>query len=254
MFNYTITGGTGFLGQALVKKLLRCEHTDKIRVYSRDEYKQSEMARKIKDDRVEYWLGDVRDLERVKEVCDGIDIVIHTAACKRMDIISHNISELAEVNIIGTKNVALACQKCYKVIFISSDKAYSPTCIYGASKMLAEGFILAMDNGYVWRFGNFIGSRGSVWEVFEDQKKDGVLTVTNPEATRFIMDINDVCDYTLSYIKPGLYYPKNLKSIKIMDLAKEIAPDAEIKIIGDREGEKVHETFNKDYSSDKCLN
>ena len=250
---FLITGGTGFLGQALVKRLLKDAGVSEIRVYSRDEFKQSEMARKIADERVTYWLGDVRNLERLKEACDGVNVIIHTAAMKRMDTISRNVSELVEVNITGTKNVMRAGERCRKIVFVSSDKAYNATCVYGASKFIGEKIVLAYPNGIVWRFGNFIGSRGSVWEVFEDQKKSGILTVCHPDATRFVITVEQVCDCLLSDIGPGLYYPPNLPAINIMSLAKKIAPNAEYRIVGLREGEKLHESFDEDYSSDKYV-
>jgi len=251
---WLLTGGTGTLGQALVKRLLHENDVGEIRVFSRDEYKQSEMARKIKDKRVTYWLGDIRNRERMKEATEGIDIVIHTAAMKRMDTISQNTAYVADVNINGTRNVVLAGKDCEKVIFVSTDKAHAPSCIYGATKMVAEGIVLAKKNGIVWRFGNFIGSRGSVWKIFEEQKKTGQLTITDPSATRFVMTIDEACECVLTDISPGKYYPNNLKAIKIGELAREIAPTANWNIIGLREGEKLHEAFSENYSSDLCLN
>lgn len=245
---YLITGGTGTLGKSLVVRLLQ-QNADKIVVYSRDEYKQSEMAREINDERVVYYLGDVRDLERLKDACEDVDIILHTAALKRMDTVSHNSYEVADVNIRGTNNVCIA-GKGKKIVFVSTDKAFKPECIYGASKMVAEGIVLA-HKGVVWRFGNFIGSRGSVWEIFEKQKITGVLTLTDPEATRFIMPIEDVCDCVLSDKESGIYFPENLKKVTVGEIAKKIAPEASWKIIGLREGEKLHEEFNSNYSSKK---
>jgi len=247
-----VTGGTGSLGQVLVK-YLSFYGAKEVRVYSRDEYKQSEMIRKIDDPRITYWLGDIRDLERLKEACDGVDIIYHVAAFKRMDIVSHNAYEVADVNIRGTKNVVIAGKKCERIVLVSTDKAHKPICVYGYSKAIAEAIVLAEPNGVVWRFGNFINSRGSVWEIFEEQKKTGVLTVTDRETTRFFIDINDVCKYLLENVKPGLHYPKNLKSVRIMDLAMRIAPGAEYKITGLRPGDKLHEAFDDEYTSDKCL-
>ena len=248
---YLITGGTGSLGEALVRKLIK--KPNEISVYSRDEYKQSEMSRKLEEEglnayRVKYWLGDIRNLERLKEATDGVDVIIHTAA------ISRNASEVADVNIIGTRNVMIAGKDCDQIIFVSSDKAYKPESIYGASKMVAEGIVLAKSNGTVWRFGNFINSRGSVWEVFKEQKEASVpLTLTDPKATRFVIEIDQVCNYILSGIRGGMNYPKNLKSMTVLEIAESIAPGAEHKIIGLREGEKLHEAFNDNYSSDKKI-
>lgn len=244
---YLVIGGTGSLGQALVKRLLKND-IEEVRVFSRDELKQSEMVRKLDNDNVQYWLGDIRNLERLKEVCEDVDIIIHCAAFKRMDSISRNAAEVADVNINGTKNVMIAANG-KKVIFISSDKAFKPTCLYGATKMVSEGIVLAYPNAVVWRFGNFIGSRGSVWEIFKEQKKIGVLTLTDPKATRFVMDIDEACDYVLSDVEPGLHYPKNLRSMTVEQIANSIAPEAKHKVVGLREGEKLHESFNDNYSS-----
>jgi len=249
---YLITGGTGSLGQTLVKRL--ASESNEIIVFSRDEYKQSEMARKLSNSKIQYWLGDVRDLERLREASEGVDIIIHTAAMKRMDTISLNASVVADINITGTKNVMIAGKDCKQVIFVSTDKAYKPENIYGASKMVAEGIVLARPNGIVWRFGNFIGSRGSVWEIFKEQKEAGIsLTITDPNATRFVISLNEVCDCLLSDTTTGLHYPTNLKSMTVGEIADSIAPGCEHNIVGLREGEKLHESFNDDYSSKKTI-
>lgn len=248
---YLITGGTGTLGKALINRLLH-EGVAEIRIFSRDEYKQSEMIRENKDGRVTFWLGDVRDLERIKEATEGIDVVIHAAAMKRMDSISHNASYLADVNINGTNNVMLAGKNCDKVIFISTDKAFQPENLYGATKMVAEGIVLSKKNGVVWRFGNFIGSRGSVWEIFKKQSERGEkLTITDPDATRFVIDINMVCEYVISDAEHGMHYPDNLHSMTVREIADTVSHDSLHKIIGLREGEKLHESFNDKYSSKK---
>lgn len=256
MFNkkkiWAILGGTGFLGQALVKRLLKDKNVKEIRVFSRDEYKQSEMMRRINNERIKYYLGDIRNLERLKEACENVDIIIHTAAMKRMDSATHNAYEVADVNITGTRNVMIAGKKCEKVIFVSSDKAFEPSCVYGASKLIGENIVLAYKNGVIWRFGNFIGSRGSVFEIFKEQRDAGVpFTITNPDATRFVINIKDVCNYLLSDVNSGLHYPKNLKSMTIKEIAKSIAPGYPYVITGLRYGEKMHESFDKNYSSKK---
>ncbi len=247
-----ITGFTGSLGIALVNRLLKNKKIKEIRGYSRDEMKQSEMMRKIKDKRLHFWLGDIRTLERIKEACEGVDIIIHAAAHKRMDQISHNAYDVADVNINGTRNIMLAGKDCERVIFISSDKAYNSTCLYGSTKFVGEAITLACKNGYVWRFGNFIGSRGSVWSIFEEQKKLGIpFTITDTESTRFVIDIEDVCNYILSDVKPGLHYPKNLKSMTIKEIADSVSLGHPYKVVGLREGEKKHEAFNETYNSEK---
>lgn len=246
-----VTGGTGSLGEVLVKRLL--DEGAYVRIFSRDEYKQSEMDRKTNNRKLSFYLGDVRNLERLRFACKDADIIIHAAAFKRMDSTSHNAFEVADVNIQGTNNVVLAADE-RKVIFISSDKAASGKCIYGASKFIGEGIILAHPKGIVWRLGNLIGSRGSVWGIFEEQKKQGIpFSITSLEATRFVMSIESACDYILSNVGPGLHYPKNLKSMRIIDIANSISLNYPYKIIGLRENESLHEKFYDGYSSDKCL-
>lgn len=251
---YLLTGGTGFLGRAMVEYLLKNENIKEIRIFSRDEYKQSKMAGELNDGRIKYWLGDICDLERLREACKGVDILIHAAAAKRMDNSSHNTYYVAKVNIEGTQNVALAGIRCKNIVLISTDKAYQPSCVYGCSKFIAESIILATPHGSVCRFGNFINSRGSVFEIFKEQKEKGIpLTITDPNATRFVIDIKDVCKFIMTHLSPGLHYPKNLKAMTIKQIADEIAPGHPFIVTGLREGEKMDESFNEDYTSKKCL-
>lgn len=249
-----ITGFTGSLGTALVYRLLKNKKIKEIRGYSRDEYKQSEMMRKIKDKRLQFWLGDIRNLERIKEACEGVDIIIHTAAHKRIDQISHNAYDVADVNINGTHNVVLAGKNCERIIFVSSDKAASCNNIYGATKFVGEGIVLSSPNGIVWRLGNIINSRGSVWEIFKEQEKQGVpFTITSLNSTRFIMTIDEACDCILSDVKHGLYFPKNLKAMTIKQIADSICLNYPYVVIGLRENESLHEKFNDKYNSEKYL-
>lgn len=249
-----VTGGTGSLGSALVERLID-EGAEQVIVFSRDEFKQSEMMRRVCYDgfeRIRYWLGDVRDLDRVQEVCTGVDIIFHVAALKRLDQSSCNTYEVADVNIKGTRNIVLAGKKCERIILVSTDKAYAATSVYGASKFIAERIVLAYRNGIVWRFGNFIDSRGSVFEVFKEQKRENKpLTITDLEATRFVIEMEQVCDYLLSENNPGLYYPQALKKMSIKEIADSIAPNHPSCILGLREGEKKHEAFSEDYTSKK---
>jgi UDP-N-acetylglucosamine 4,6-dehydratase len=248
---YLISGGTGTIGTAIIKRLIEDNNVQEIRCYSRDEYKQSEMARKITSHKVKYWLGDVCDFERLKEACKDVDVIIHTAAMKRMDNSSHNTYAVANVNITGTQNIMRAGKNADKIVLVSTDKAFQPSCVYGASKMIAESITLADPKGIVWRFGNFIGSRGSVWEIFEDQKKTGVLTLTDPKATRFVISLDEAVDCLLSPVGHGLHHPKDLKIMSVQEIADSICPDCEHKIIGLREGEKLYESFNETYTSKK---
>ncbi len=169
-----------------------------------------------------------------------------------MDSTSHNAYELADVNVRGTHNVMMASKKAEKVVFVSTDKAFNPSCVYGATKMIAEKIALAA-NATVWRFGNFIGSRGSVWDIFRDQWISGQpFTITDSKATRFIMDIDLACNLILSNAKKGaLCYPNNLKSVTVEEIADSIDKDHPREIIGLREGEKMHESFSDNYTSEK---
>lgn len=244
-----ITGGTGSLGEVLVKKILK-EGASSVIVYSRDEYKQSEMLRKDGNRRVQYWLGDVRDLDRLNDACEGVDYIFHLAAFKRMDQSSINTFDVAEVNIKGTRNVMLAGKRAKKIIVVSTDKAYSPSCIYGASKLIAERIALAYQNSVVWRFGNFKNSRGSVWQIFADCVEKGIpLPITNPDATRYVVEIEDVCRLLLSESDNKLFYPRNLASLTVSEIADEVAPGHPRKIVGLREGEKVDESFDEHRTS-----
>lgn len=246
-----VTGGTGSLGQVLVHSLLRLGAKE-IRIYSRDEFKQSDMARKFNNKKLKFLLGDIRGLDRIKDCCEGVDYIFHTAAAKRMDQTSVNVFEISDINIRGTRNVMLAGKNCKKVIFVSSDKAFQPSCAYGSSKMIGEKIVLAYDNGIVWRFGNFEWSRGSIWEILFDQWKKGEpFTLTDPRATRFVIPMCLVCSMLLSESKHGLYFPKKMKSMTVKEIADSIAKDHPFKIIGLREGEKLDEEFTKEYTSRK---
>lgn len=249
-----VTGAAGFLGQALVDKLLK-EGITQLIAYDKDEYRMSEMARIKTNKIISYWLGDICNLRRLEEACEDIDIIFHVAALKRMENTAHNAYEVINVNVNGTRNVVLAGKKCEKIIFVSSDKAYHAENAYGSSKFLAEQMILAEKNGFCWRFGNFKWSTGSVWEIFAEQRDNNIpLTITDPNATRFVIDIDEVCNYILSEIKSGkIYYPK-MESMTIKEIAFSVAPGREYKIIGLRTGEKLHEELEDDYTSDKNLN
>lgn len=249
-----ITGFTGSLGTALVKILLNNKKIKEIRGYARDEYKISELMRKTKDKRLIPYIGDIRNLDRLRDCCKNVDIIFHVAALKRMDVSSENTFEVADINILGTRNVMIAGSKCERIVVVSTDKAATCKNVYGASKFIAENVALAYKNSVVWRFGNIIGSRGSVWEIFKEQKEMGVpFTITEPNSTRFVIDVKEVCDCLLSNVKHGLFWPKHLKSMTIKQIADSISPNHPCKIIGLRENETLHEKFTDEYSSDKCL-
>ena len=254
------TGGTGSFGNACVKKLL-VDGIKKVIVFSRDEKKQWDMAQEIKDSRVRYFLGDVRDKERLERAFSGVDYIIHAAALKQVPQLEYNPIEAIRTNILGTQNVINCAidNKIKKVIMLSTDKAVNPINLYGATKLCAEKLMLA-SNVYggkdtklsVVRYGNVMGSRGSVLEVFNRQKETGVLTLTHSDMTRFKISIDRAVEFVLRCLQSmqgaEIFIPK-LDKIKILSLAKELCPVCEIKEIGIRAGEKIHEVLlSKDES------
>ncbi len=253
-----ITGGTGSFGQAFTRYLLKKSEPPTIRIFSRDEFKQYHMQEELVADRkyLRFFLGDVRDKNRLLRAMQGVDIVIHAAALKHVELGEYNPIEPILTNVNGTINVAEACLDAgvRRAILISSDKAVYPVNLYGATKMLAER-VFIQGNVYggkhrkslaVVRYGNVLGSRGSVVPFFLKQKELGVLHITHPEMTRFWITLNQACvlvERALDQMKGGEIFIPKLPSIAITDLAKAVAPRAKIKIIGIRSGEKLHETL-----------
>jgi UDP-N-acetylglucosamine 4,6-dehydratase len=250
---YLITGGTGSLGQALAKVLVK---DNIVRIYSRDEFKQSQM---FSHKNLRFFIGDVRDKERLRLACKGVDIVIHCAALKQVPSCEYNPFEAVKTNIIGTQTVIEICGEVgvKKALFISSDKAVDPINLYGATKLVAEKLWLSANQHYntkfsLTRWGNVISSRGSVIPLFEKQRDTGVLTVTDYEMTRFWITLKEAVSFVLNKLatmKGGEIFIPDLKSCAIIDLAKVIAPKAHIKYIGIREGEKLHESLGEGYFS-----
>ena len=247
-----VSGGTGTLGQAIVEHLFANYTPRKVIVFSRDEFKQSEMQKKFICDKyanLRYFLGDVRDYDRLKTVMSGVDYVIHAAALKQVPAIEYNPEEAIKTNINGSMNVIKACMSCgvRRAILISTDKAVSPINLYGATKLAAEKLFVA-SNSYnktefaVVRYGNVIGSRGSVIPLF--QKIKGKYPVTCKDMTRFWISLSVAVDLVMaSLISPKLYkilVPK-IASMTMEKLVEAINSDGEIKEIGIRPGEKMHE-------------
>lgn len=250
-----ITGGTGSLGNAILPRLLKEYNPGRVIIYSRDEMKQWEMQKRFADDpRVRFFIGDVRDKDRIYRATNGVDYVIHAAATKIVPTAEYNPFECVKTNINGAMNVIDACidNGVKRVVALSTDKASSPINLYGATKLASDKLFVAA-NAYsgacgtlfsVVRYGNVMGSRGSVLPLFLEQAKSGVLTVTHEKMTRFMITLDQGVDLIFKAFKDmegGEIYVKRIPSMNIIEIAKSVSPDAEIKIIGIRPGEKLHE-------------
>jgi len=255
--NILITGGTGSFGKKTVEIILKKFSPAKLIIFSRDELKQFEMAQQFPDSKYEcmrYFLGDVRDKERLDRAFRNVDFVIHAAALKQVPAAEYNPFEAVKTNILGAQNVINVAidQHVKKVIALSTDKAANPINLYGATKLCSDKLFIA-GNSYVGRddttfsvvrYGNVLGSRGSVIPFFLERKKTGVLPITDPKMTRFWITLEQGVDFVLECLERmvggELYVPK-IPSMKVIDLARAICPDCEMKIIGIRAGEKLHE-------------
>ena len=256
-----VTGGTGSFGKKFIKIMLDEYHPAKLIVYSRDELKQHEMRISgFNDPSLRYFIGDVRDLPRLKRAMNGVDIVVHAAALKQVPACEYNPMEAVKTNILGSSNVIDAALDTgvEKVLALSTDKAVNPVNLYGATKLAAEKLFI-QSNAYAAgsatrfscvRYGNVVGSRGSVVPIFIKQRQSGKLTITDDRMTRFWLTLEQGVRFVIRCIEQmqgGEVFVPKLPSTKIIDLAKTIAPDAEIEIIGIRPGEKLHEVLiNKD--------
>jgi UDP-N-acetylglucosamine 4,6-dehydratase len=254
-----ITGGTGSLGKALVKYILskRRENYKKIIIFSRDEQKQYQMALEYPESEfpeLRYFIGDVRDLNRLKMAFKGIDEVIHAAAMKHVHIAEYNPLECIKTNINGAENVINAALECgvKKVVALSTDKACAPINLYGATKLASDKLFVAANNikgqspivFSVVRYGNVMGSNGSVIPNFLNKKKEGVLPITNPKMTRFNISLQggvDMVMHALDHAWGGEIFIPKIPSYKITDVAEAVGPNCEKKVVGIRPGEKIHE-------------
>lgn len=253
-----ITGGTGSLGKELTKTILqKWPDIKRLVIYSRDEQKQFQMAQEFPESKypaIRYFIGDVRDLERLKRAFNGIDYVIHAAAMKHVHIAEYNPDECVKTNIGGAENVIKAClsSNVTKVVALSTDKACAPINLYGATKLTSDKLFIAANNikgqqdikFSVVRYGNVMGSNGSVIPFFMDKRKEGVLPITDVNMTRFNISLEDGVAMVLHALDAAwggeLFVPK-IPSYRILDVAQAIGPECKHKICGIRPGEKIHE-------------
>ena len=253
-----ITGGTGSLGTALTRRIFRdYSNVKRVVIFSRDEQKQFQMAQEFPESKypaIRYFIGDIRDFSRLKRALKDIDLVIHTAAMKHVHIAEYNPMECIKTNVLGAENLINACldTEVKKVVALSTDKAAAPINLYGATKLTSDKLFIAANNirgrndidFSVVRYGNVMGSNGSVIPFFIKKKEEGVLPITDPRMTRFNISLSEGVDMVLHALEHAwggeIFVPK-LPSYKITDVAEAIAPECEQKIIGIRPGEKIHE-------------
>ena len=250
-----ITGGTGSFGKKFVRMTLDRFNPKAIIIYSRDEMKQWEMAEIYRDDqRVKFIIGDVRDKDRLSRSLDGVDFVVHAAATKIVPTAEYNPFECVKTNINGAMNVIDSCtdKKIKKVVALSTDKASNPINLYGATKLASDKLFVAGSSHLsldttkfsVVRYGNVMGSRGSVIPFFLKKKEDGILPITDVRMTRFMITLEEGVNLVWLAFEDmlgGEIYVKKIPSMNITEIAKAVAPEAEQKIIGIRPGEKLHE-------------
>ncbi|MCH7588647.1 MAG: UDP-N-acetylglucosamine 4,6-dehydratase (inverting) [Chloroflexi bacterium] len=262
-----ITGGTGSFGRKFVEIMLNDFQPKKIIVFSRDELKQHEMRSAGFDGpSMRYFIGNVRDLERLRRAFHGVDIIVHAAALKQVPACEYNPSEAIMTNIMGGKNVIEAAldMQVSHVLALSTDKAVNPINLYGATKLAAEKLFI-QSNAYAGgsatrfscvRYGNVVGSRGSVIPIFLQQREKGVLTITDERMTRFWLSLEQGVRFTIRAIEQmqgGEIFVPKIPSMRVADLAKAIAPDATFEVIGIRPGEKLHEVLISEDDARHCV-
>lgn len=261
-----ITGGTGSFGKKFIETILdRYSDVKKIIIYSRDELKQSVIKQKYPQydyPQLRFFIGDVRDRERMTQACEGVDVIIHAAAIKQVDTAEYNPTECIRTNVDGAENVIHAALACgvKDVVALSTDKACAPINLYGATKLTSDKLFAAANNirgskdirFSIVRYGNVMGSRGSVIPFFIDKKKEGLLPITHEEMTRFNISLQDGVNlvmFAIGHHLGGEIFVPKIPSYKIMDIAEAIAPECKTKVVGIRPGEKLHEEMITDTDS-----
>ena len=251
-----VTGGTGSFGRAFVRRLLSDYRPKTIRIYSRDELKQYQMQQEFDDSRLRFFIGDVRDVNRLIKATRHADVIVHAAAMKHVPICEYNPFEAIKTNIMGAMNVvdAALANNVPKVVALSTDKAVNPVNLYGATKLCSDK-IFIHSNVYSGdrptrfscvRYGNVMASRGSVIPLFLKQREQGCVTITDPRMTRFWLSLDESVDLVtraVSMMKGGEIFIPRIPSMKITDLAQALAPGCEQKVVGIRPGEKLHEVL-----------
>jgi UDP-N-acetylglucosamine 4,6-dehydratase/5-epimerase len=251
-----VTGGTGSFGSRFVERMVSTYHPRRLVVFSRDELKQSQLAARVQDPSLRFFIGDVRDRDRLQRAMHGVDVVIHAAALKQVPACEYNPFEAVKTNVLGANNVIEAAidQGVERVVALSTDKAVNPVNVYGATKLCAEKMFV-QGNSYagglktrmaVVRYGNVVGSRGSVIPIFLDQRDGGELTITDERMTRFWLTLDEGVDVVVRAVERmqgGEIFVPKIPSMRVIDLARAIAPEASLKVVGVRPGEKLHEVL-----------
>jgi UDP-N-acetylglucosamine 4,6-dehydratase len=264
-----VTGGTGSFGRQFTDTMLRKYHPRKLIIFSRDELKQHEMRQVwtdlSPDSRIRYFVGDVRDKERLVRAMHGVDVVVHAAALKQVPACEYNPFEAVQTNVIGAKNIIDAAidNGVKRVMALSTDKAVNPVNLYGATKLVAEK-LFVQGNSYSGgrtsfscvRYGNVVGSRGSVIPLFQQQRKTGTVSVTDERMTRFWITLDQGVEFVIRCIElmhGGEIFVPKIPSMRVMDLVTAIAPDCQVDIMGIRPGEKLHEALLSDHETQNAL-
>jgi UDP-N-acetylglucosamine 4,6-dehydratase len=254
--NVLVTGGTGSFGKALVHRLLQEDEVKSIIVFSRDELKQFEFQEKIKSSKLKFMLGDVRDYQRLIRVTSDVDIIVHTAAMKQIPAAEYNPMEAIKTNILGAENIINSAieNSVSRVVALSTDKAANPANLYGATKLCSDKLMIAANNlagpkgtaFSVVRYGNVLGSRGSVIPFFIEKSKEGIIPITDERMTRFWLTIESGVQFVLDSLERmhgGEIFVPKIPSFKVIDVARVVTPNVPTKVIGIRPGEKLHEVM-----------